>query len=279
MEKLTIILAVIETAAGGRIVFERATELARATRARVHVLLLDPSLAKQFAGLCATELDVDILLRSVDLTEETAHEAILRTVAVLEPDVVIKRAGDGSALRRTMLEANDWDLVHECAAPVLLVRDRTWASPPRFGAAVDVSAEHRQEVARAIVHTAGFLALECEAELDVLYSEPEQQDATLRMERAVRLARLVREFRVGCERIQHVSGSPEATLPALIRAKGYDCVVLGSVRSHGLQSLKEGVTSRLFDATSGDVLFVKPARRAIARHASRVGAPIPAAAT
>ena len=63
-----------------------------------------------------------------------------------------------------------------------------------------------REIRAQILHTAGFLALGCHGNLDILYSEREQHDETVRMERAVKLAQLVREFHVGCERLQMFDG-------------------------------------------------------------------------
>ena len=78
--------------------------------------------------------------------------------------------------------------------PLLLLRGQAWGSPVRLAAAVDVSDDDHTDLARGILHAAGFLALGMHARLDVLYSEVEMHDESLRMERAVKLARLVREF-------------------------------------------------------------------------------------
>ena len=105
---------------------------------------------------------------------------------------------------------------------------------------------------------AGFLALGCHGNLDVLYTEREPDDEFIRMERAVRLAQLVREYHVGCERLQMFDGPPDKRLPPLIAERRYDLLVLGSV-SHW-RSLGDSIcplTSRLVAATEGDVILVK----------------------
>jgi nucleotide-binding universal stress UspA family protein len=258
MEKLTSILAVVEDAPGGRIVFEKAVRLATEVGARLELLVLQTSLSREFSELRAKRPELDIVLSSAGNPAETTAATILAAARARQPDLVVKHSAERASLRRPSLDAQDWHLAHDLPMPLMLVRDGSWHRPPRFAAAVDVSDEHRQDLARAILHTAGFLALECDAELDVIYSEPDENDGRLSMERAIRLARMVREFRVGCERIQHLVGQPQVTLPALIQEHEYDCVMLGSTRRHGLESFKEGVTSRLFDAARGDVLFVKP---------------------
>ena len=91
------------------------------------------------------------------------------------------------------------------------------------------------------------------------------------MERAVRLAQLVREFHVGSERLQMFDGAPEKTLPPLLAARHYDVLVLGALTHRPrLADLASECPAALVDATSGDVLLVKP--RAAAPAARRPGA-------
>jgi nucleotide-binding universal stress UspA family protein len=162
------------------------------------------------------------------------------------PDLVVKAAGD------------DRQLAAVCPVPLMLMREHPWREPVRFGAAVDVSSDDAA-LARSIVHTAGFLNLGCEGELDVIYSERELQDEVLRMARAVKLARLLREFHVYGDRLRHVDGAPEETLPAIAASGDYDVLVLGA-RTHreGWSALLHpALTRQLVAAFGGDVVLVK----------------------
>ena len=78
------------------------------------------------------------------------------------------------------------------------------------------------------------------------------------MARAVKLAQLVREFHVGSERLQVFDGPPTEMLPPIVRARQYDVLVVGAC-SHQprLKTVFGTMTSRLVDATDGDVLLVK----------------------
>ena len=81
----------------------------------------------------------------------------------------------------------------------------------------------------------------------------------LRMERAVKLAQLVREFHVGCERMQMFDGAPEkrtaaaAGGAALRRAGARRAVAPAGAANRS----SARTTSRLVEATEGDVVLVK----------------------
>ena len=187
---------------------------------------------------------------------------ILRRVADSRPDLVIKAPADVHPLRRGTIDARDWRLVDECPVPIMLARERPWHEQPRFAAAVDVSDDSHAHMARGIVHTAGFLAHGTGADIEILYSEREAHEERVRMQRAVRLAQLVREFHVGCEHIRRVEGAPENTLPGLVAQGGYDVLVLGGEsRRRGLARFLPGTANRLADVFSGDLVLVKAPRR------------------
>jgi hypothetical protein len=130
-----------------------------------------------------------------------------------------------------------------------------WSEPVSFAAAVDVADEIAVRFARSILHTAGFLALGCRGHLDVLYSEREQRDEILRMQHAVTLGQLVREFHIGSERLQMFNGAPEERLAPVITAREYDVLVLG-VTGH-----RSSLSSKLVDAGNSDVVLVKANHR------------------
>ena len=233
MEKLTTILAVSTNAAEAELVRARADALATQFHAHVVALLLDTN------------------------TDRSLQERILEYVKLTGADLVIKAPAGPQSLRRFALGDSDWALARECPVPLLLARAKTWANPVRFAAAVNVADEEHTDLARALLHTAGFLALGTRGQLDILYSESEANDEPLRMARAVRLAQLVREFHVGCERIQMFSGEPEKRLPPLIAARRYCVLVVGGrSRRRGLSQLAPGVVSKLMEASESDILLV-----------------------
>lgn len=262
MEKLTSILAVVDELEPGIVVLEKAVRLARRFGAHVELLIADDAQLNFFASRCAG-LDYDSLtLFSAHRGAEPLHEFIDGRVAVRCPDLVIKAPSGSHPLRRWALSANDWQLAQNCQRPIMLVGPKLWGEPVRFAAAVDVSDDAAVGFARSILHTAGFLTLGCRGHLDVLYSEREQRDETLRMQRAVTLGQVVREFHIGSERLQMFDGVPEQRLVPLIAAREYDVLVLGAM-SHrsGLANSYECLSSKLVDANDGDVVLVKANHR------------------
>jgi nucleotide-binding universal stress UspA family protein len=258
MEKVTRILAVAERPEEGAVVLDKAVSLARCFGARVDLMISKPTHVQAFATLCGTLAYGEVVLTSVHGDGLPLHEIILRRVFETHPDLVVKAPSGAHPLHRFSLTDNDRELAQECPVPVLLVRQRRWQTPARFAAAVDVSDRDTEDVTRAILNTAGFLAMGLHGNLDVLYSERERHDEAVRMARAVKLAQLVREFHVGCERIQVFTGEPEKLLPPLVARRKYDVLVLGArSRQQGVDSLFGGLSGRMIEATEGDVVLVK----------------------
>ena len=271
MEKITRILAVAESPQDGIIVLDKAVAAARCFGAQVELMVADAAHAHAFAS-ASTKLGYDgVMLSSVHRGQTPMHELIRRRALESRSDLVIKAPAGSRPLQRWTLDDNDWMLAHECPAPLLLVRHRPWTKSMRFGAAVDASDDDIADVARAILHTAGFLAMGFHGNLDVLYCERERHDESLRMKRAVKLAQLVREYHVGCERLEVLTGEPAEMLAPLVAARQYDVLVLGAESRRPLRSsITGGTVSRLIDASDGDVLLVRATDVEVGRTSRRV---------
>jgi nucleotide-binding universal stress UspA family protein len=243
MEKLTTILAVIPEGGVGGILFEKVSRLVRQSGAHVELFLAAPSDYFAVKSSCRSpDCVVDIGYTMYD-GDRPLREAILRRAAEIDADLLVAP--------RAQVNLDD------CPIPVLLLGKKSWAAEPRFAATVDMAEEDSDSLARGILHVGGFLAQRFTACLDILYSEREKLDARLRMERAVKLARLVREYYVGCERLQVFNGEPEDTLPAIIAERRYDVVVLGRVpRHHELLTRFNSVSKRLMGSTDADLLLI-----------------------
>jgi universal stress protein E len=281
MEKLTRILAVVDRVEDGAVLLEKSVSLARRFGARVELLLHESLHEQAFATLCSTLHYDEVTLTTMDRGADSRLQAILRHAFATRPDLIMKAPSGEHPLKRWSLDENDYRLADESPVPVLLVRHKPWSKPTRFAAAVDVADDASAGTARSILHAAGFMTLGCHGQLDILYGERERRDERLRMARAVKLAQLVREFHVGCERIQVFDGDPNEKLPQVAAARHYDVLVLGArSRQPALKNLFGSLASRMVDATDGDVMLIKsPAHEvATASPTATAGANAPARA-
>lgn len=258
MDKLTHIIAAVEHPDTANAVIDKAVALACTFDARVELLVIDPLLESGFVPHCMGLNFPDLTVRAAPCAGEPVHALLLREVSERQPDLLIKAPAGAHPLRRWRLTPNDWQLSQRCPVPLMLATAKSWAKPVRFAASIDVSDVDSVDTARSVLHAAGFLALGCHGNLDVLYTERELDDDFIRVERAVRLAQLVREYHVGCERLQMFDGAPDKRLPPLIASRQYDLLLLGSVsHRHALGETFRSLSSRLAEATEGDVVLVR----------------------
>jgi hypothetical protein len=158
------------------------------------------------------------------LSDSTARPAVERCVAALGYE------GEVSFLpHRPDLPPSPDPFTQSAAGTwALRVGPAPWSREMRIVAVVDLS-DRDGEAATAITLSAARRIATCwEATLDVLYSECEPRDERVRMERAVRVARLVREIHVEGERLRTFDGPPDKTLPRALAANDYDLVVAGT---------------------------------------------------
>lgn len=245
MEKLSSILAVVPEGGADGVLVDKVCRLVRDSGARVELFLTAPSdYFAIVARYAAAHCNAPMAYTMYDMVTPLA-DAVLARAAEIDADLVVA-------------PRMQFQLDH-CPIPLLLLGKGAWAKEPRLAAAVDVAERDSETLARGILHVAGFLTQRLTAHLDILYSEREEGDHPLRMERAVKLARLVREYHVGGERLQVFDGPPERTLPPLIAARHYDVLVLGNVLRHRvLLSQLHSISKRLMGSTEGDVLLVNP---------------------
>ena len=258
MDKLTSILAVVDRPEAGGVILDKAMTLARRFGIPVEIVVGHPVHERALTTLCGKLGFENVALEVVNLADGRLPEIIRDRVRNSRRDLVIKAPAGSHPMRRWTFDSSDWRLANECPVPLLLVRDAAWSDPPRFAAAVDVAGEENAVIARGILQAAGFLALGCRANLDILYCERDRDEPLAYARRSERLAQLVREFHVGRERIQVYFGAPEKVLPPKVTALRYDVLVLGARRDNkGFSGAFGGMTSRLVEATRGDVLLVR----------------------
>lgn len=188
------------------------------------------------------------------------YEGIVRKVIASRPGLVIKSAGELDARGRATFDANDWQLMRACPVTLMLTRGRRWNPRPRFAAAVDVSDEETEGLAKLIVQNADSMARPCDGQLELLYAENRGTAEAVAEAHAAAMDRLIQRSHLEKANVHILAGDPEQTLPAFARQQDYDVLVLGALTHRaGLTTMVGSLTARLVDALDCDFVLVKPA--------------------
>ena len=195
-----------------------------------------------------------------------------------KPEMVIKDVHPEAPLPRLLFTPQDLDLLRQCPAPLMLVHAADRELPRHILAAVDPLDEsyHPEKLNEQVLRTATRLALQCNAQLDVVHvfgyipflTEPE---ALTRWMPDVKIANELRElhrealqklgqqFGIAAAHLHLLDGRPDAVIAKFAAERGSDVVVMGTVQRDFLQRLALGsVAERLLPRLDCDVLALKP---------------------
>lgn len=203
---------------------------------------------------------------------------MLLAILTGQPQTVIKDVHRESALKRILFTPGDLDLLRQCPAPLMLVRSGTHGLPKRILAAVDPldKQDRPQELDAQVLNAASRLAMQCDAELDVVHAfeyipplaVPGMLTGALpnmglveqfRAMHLTALQDLGRAFGVPSERLHMLDGAPGPAIAGFTAERGIDVVVMGSIRRNFLQRISIGsVAEDLLQRLDCDVLVLKP---------------------
>jgi universal stress protein E len=283
MQPVSSILVVVDRSPAAADALAKAILLARKFNARVELFMCDaergyalsqayvPAGVEEARHACVADThrylealkqgaaapDVPI---SVDAAcESPLYESIVRKVMREQHDVVIKNATHLKGQYPVRFDVTDWQLMRTCPATLILTRGRAWSNPPRFAAAIDVSASESAGLARGILRTAQVLVGCAGGELDVVYAEPIELSDEDREQGARTLRELVGQISDTTPGVHILAGNPEASLPGFTKRRGYDALLLGALTHRSGYTAQVGtLTSRLVEAVDADFILVKP---------------------
>ncbi|PQO99640.1 MULTISPECIES: universal stress protein [Pseudomonas] len=215
--------------------------------------------------------------RGIEVTTEVAwaddlQQDILDHVTEMQPDLLIKEVQHESALKRAFFTPLDWHLLRHCPVPVYLVGGGGHTLPHKIVAAVDASGtDADKELNDRIIQQANGLALQCNAELHLLYacdttdylgdmggggltlSELTKQ---LRKELEKSFLSLAGRYGVASDRRHFIIGHPVSALSEFANEHQVDVIVMGRVQSHGLNKLVGSTTEHILYQVPCSVLAV-----------------------
>jgi universal stress protein E len=201
---------------------------------------------------------------------------ILRTVADLNPDLVIKDVKLEPLLKRVFITPLDCQLLRECATPLHLVSEARYGLPHRVVAAVDPFDPDTQisGLNDTIIQCAYALALQCDAPLHLLYaydlSPAFNGDAPLvmggwsvdfveelRQSLHQAFVSLADRYGVPPERRHFVMGQPVPVIQEFVEQYLADVVVMGTVHRVGFDRLVGSNTERALYSVPGSILAIR----------------------
>ncbi|WP_324727517.1 universal stress protein [Pseudomonas chlororaphis] len=173
----------------------------------------------------------------------------------MQPDLLIKQIEHEPRLKRAFFTPLDWHLLRHCPIPVYLIGGNGGVLPRNVVAAVEVSDTKSadNELNDRIIHEASSLALQCDAELHLLYACDISAAFLENIGGAgLTLADLTRELRKDLEKsflelaerfgvpadCRHfIRGQPVSVLSEFAHAQEVDVIVMGRNQSRGLAKL------------------------------------------
>lgn len=205
---------------------------------------------------------------------------ILRAVADLKPDLLIKDVTLEPLLKRVFITPLDCHLLRECPVPVHLVNEVRYSLPHRIVAAVDPFDPETQisGLNDTIIQTANALATQCDAPMHLLYaydlSPAFNGDAPLvgagwgvdfveelRQSLHQAFINLADRYGIPPERRHFVMGLPVPVISEFVEQYLADVVVMGTVHRAGIDRLMGSNTERALYSVPGSILAVGPVVR------------------
>ena len=294
MSQYQRLLLIINPALRHSPAIQHAAALAKASGARLHIAALIKSLdilSLLEEGVRETAREnylqdhrdwltyqaKNIRGRGIEVTAEVAwaddlQQDILDHVTEMQPDLLIKEVQHESVLKRAFFTPLDWHLLRHCPVPVYMVGGSGHTLPRKIVAAVDAAGtDSDSELNDRIIQQANGLALQCNAELHLLYAcdttdylgdmgggglTLSQLTKQLRKELEKSFLALAGRYGVASDRRHFIPGHPVSALSEFANEHQVDVIVMGRVQSHGLNKLVGSTTEHILYQVPCSVLAV-----------------------
>ena len=303
MNAIHSILVVVDPTAEVHSAVAKGALLAEAFRARLELYICDTKAARaaRFAAHVSQspkepfvsdmkavleKLAGPLRARGLDVTTETEcadplHAALIQRTKHTSADLVVKDTHHHSLARRTFLTNTDWELIRNCAVPLLLTRTAAWTAHPRIVAAIDPGhtndkpllldhriLEHAAALARHLggeLHAAhAYLPLSIIAEATtasppMVMAVPPEILAAEERDKLKEVSALVSDYGIAPSDVHVSVGGPTELLPRFATSLRADIVAMGAISRSGLKRIVLGSTAEdVLERLPCDVLVVKP---------------------
>lgn len=276
MQSIRRILVVIEPSAEtdkvANLAMPRACLIARATGARLHLLVCDKRLdhSELLTDLRHVLEAKDIKVTTEQDWHESSHQTIVKVQQAQGADLVIKQHFPDSALKKALLTPADWKLLRYCPCPVLMVKtDRPWKGGAIL-AAVDVGNPDGEHTALhySIVQHGVRIAEMAGGELHVIAAHPSpmlsaadpvyQLSSTIEGKYREQCRAFQTEFSINDAHLHIAEGPADVLIPYTAHHLKAPVTVIGTVGRTGISGALIGNTAEVvLDSLESDVLVLK----------------------
>jgi len=273
MQAVRSILVVLDPEHAHSRALTRAKLIAKATGARLHLLMCDKKHDHSaLLSLLASQLHDDGYdnVTHEQAWHDTLHESIIDVQQAEGCQLVIKEHRPDNPLKKALLTPSDWKLLRLCPAAVLMVKhERPWTGGVVL-AAVDVGnndQEHRVLHSEIVDHGYAIAGL-AKGDLHVIAAHPSpmlsaadpvyQLSETIEKRYREALAAFQAEFDVSDERLHVAEGPADVLIPHTAHKLDAVVTVIGTVARTGITGALIGNTAEVvLDSLESDVLVLK----------------------
>ncbi|MGI9270741.1 MAG: universal stress protein [Woeseiaceae bacterium] len=251
---------------------DKAGEFARAIK-QAQVDLVDE--------LASIARDEGVTVTTEIVEDRSVAEAVIERADKSRPEYVVKGTQFHSTAERSMLVDTDWYLARTCPFPIWFVKASEFGDAPLIVAAVDPTHSHDKPAVLddTIIQSAKFVSERLGGELHLFHSyhrlteissraiktikpvklEIEKIDKKIKREHRDALDALAKRNDIDDKFVHQLPGRTSELLPAFVRTKKAQLVVMGALSRWGLKRMVIGSTAeRVMDHLPCDILIVKP---------------------
>ena len=273
MWKLSNILVVIDLDKDHQVALNRATQIAKATQAALHVVTPLPKADKpdwDIPGIILNQLKQQGIEAQLHKTQQQyLIDTVLRLSQAEGCQLIIKDAKLMGFLAQTFGSSSDWSLLRRSEVPVLLVKhDQPWHKAAMMAAInADKDCFQHTQLNHAILNHAAAIAAFFSAELHLasIYSKSRlpMQDHGDGVTQALSYEhickQLANEHAINEQHIHIQAGDPEALISQLVYEEQAQLLIVGTHARSGISALAIGNTSeQLIASANADLLVVQP---------------------
>lgn len=273
MRNITNILVVIAPEGKQTNALRRAIQIAQTCNARLEILNPnqdhDTQPSQEFETLCAALKQQGIDTQLHETSFRTLTEAIIHIQQTEDCQLVIKDADPKSSLMQTLTTPQDWRLLRECTAPVLLVKhDQEWDHAPIIAAinADEDNYDHLQ-LNHAILDCSAAIADYFSAEMHIASAYPTARQpiedhgngVTFKQRYEETCKKYAQELHLGENNIHLHPDFPETLIASQVNKQQARLLIMGTHARTGISALAIGNTAeQLIAQINTDILVVHP---------------------